>query len=166
MIVKHSINLSNTDSDFFSWSDFLVYKEGDELENLTLGHFCGDLMEEIMDDDRDHLSCDFQDVFKKNKGTSSVLKYKESSFVQSQTNLIQTCQWTTEGSFTSILSQNKSRARPWAEINDESTEAVRVFVWSGAEEIWSRGGNRDGEKGPKHSEKAQEQTTKENSPLL
>jgi len=43
---------------------FLV-DEGDELKNLTLGHFCGDLMEETMDDDGDHLSCDFQDVLKK-----------------------------------------------------------------------------------------------------
>ena len=65
MIVKHSINLSNTDSDFFSWSDFLVYKEGDELENLTLGHFCGDLM----DDDGDHLSCDFSRRLQKKKTT-------------------------------------------------------------------------------------------------
>lgn len=41
--------------------------DGDELENLTLGHFCGDLMEEIMDDDMDHLSCVFQDILKKTK---------------------------------------------------------------------------------------------------
>lgn len=39
MIVKHSINLSNSCSDFF-----LVDKEDDELENLTFGHFCGDLI--------------------------------------------------------------------------------------------------------------------------
>lgn len=35
------------------------------MENLTLGHLCGDLMEEVMDEDGDHISCDFQAVFKK-----------------------------------------------------------------------------------------------------
>jgi hypothetical protein len=35
------------------------------MENLTLGHLCGDLMEEVMDEDGDHITCDFQAVFKK-----------------------------------------------------------------------------------------------------
>jgi hypothetical protein len=46
-------------------------EEDDDLDNITLGHLCGDLMEEVMDEDSDHLSCDFQAVFKKNKSKSS-----------------------------------------------------------------------------------------------
>lgn len=43
-------------------------KEEDlDIENLALGHLCGDLMEEVMDEDSDRLSCDFQTVFRKNK---------------------------------------------------------------------------------------------------
>lgn len=38
-----------------------------DFENLTLGHLGGDLMEEVMDEDDDHLSSDFKTVFKKNK---------------------------------------------------------------------------------------------------
>ena len=59
----------------FSTEDFSKYvlqsDEGDvEAENVTLGHLCGDLMEEIMDDEYDHLSCDFKTIFKKNKSLS------------------------------------------------------------------------------------------------
>ena len=54
----------------FSTEDFSKYvlqsDEGDvEAENVTLGHLFGDLMEEIMDDEYDHLSCDFKTIFKK-----------------------------------------------------------------------------------------------------
>jgi hypothetical protein len=51
-------------------------EEDDDLDNITLGHLCGDLMEEVMDEDSDHLSCDFQAVFKKNKSKSSSTKKK------------------------------------------------------------------------------------------
>jgi hypothetical protein len=51
-------------------------EEDDDLDNITLGHLCGDLMEEVMDEDSDHLSCDFQAVFKKNKSKSSSRKKK------------------------------------------------------------------------------------------
>jgi hypothetical protein len=51
-------------------------EEDDNLDNITLGHLCGDLMEEVMDEDSDHLSCDFQAVFKKNKSKSSSKKKK------------------------------------------------------------------------------------------
>ena len=44
--------------------------EDEEAENVTFGHLYGDLMEEIMDDEYDHLSCDFKTIFKKNKSLS------------------------------------------------------------------------------------------------
>ena len=53
---------------------FLESDEDDDVNNLTLGHLCGDLMEEVMDDDSDHLSCEFETVFKKNKSMSSFNK--------------------------------------------------------------------------------------------
>jgi hypothetical protein len=51
-------------------------EEDDDLDNITLGHLCGDLIEEVMDGDNDHISCDFQAVFKKNKSKSSFKKKK------------------------------------------------------------------------------------------
>jgi hypothetical protein len=42
-----------------------------ESDNLALGHLCGDFVEEVMDEDSDHLSCDFHTVFKKNKSKGS-----------------------------------------------------------------------------------------------
>lgn len=53
-------------------------EENFEFENLTLGHLCGDLMEEVMDEEDDQLSCDFQTVFKKNKarGKNKKAKFK------------------------------------------------------------------------------------------
>lgn len=47
-----------------------------DLENLTLGHLCGDLMEEVMDEDSDHLSCDYVTIFKNNKSRKSKNKSK------------------------------------------------------------------------------------------
>lgn len=32
----------------------------EELDNLVLGHLCGDLVEEVMDEEKDHLSCGVQ----------------------------------------------------------------------------------------------------------
>jgi hypothetical protein len=55
---------------------FLDNDEDDDLDNITLSHLCGDLMEEVMDEDSDHLSCEFQAVFKKNKSKSSSKKKK------------------------------------------------------------------------------------------
>jgi hypothetical protein len=49
-------------------------EEDDDLDNITLGHLCGDLIEEVMDGDNDHISCDF--LFKKNKSKSSFKKKK------------------------------------------------------------------------------------------
>jgi hypothetical protein len=51
-------------------------EEDDDLDNITLGHLCGNLMEEVLDEDSDHLSCDFQAVFKKNKSESSSKRKK------------------------------------------------------------------------------------------
>lgn len=53
-------------------SDLENIEEEEDLdfENLAPGHLCGDLMEEVMDEDNDHLSCEFQIVFKKNKATN------------------------------------------------------------------------------------------------
>ncbi|ONM27490.1 hypothetical protein ZEAMMB73_Zm00001d007744 [Zea mays] len=42
-----------------------------ESENLALGHLGGDFLEEVMDEDNDHLSCDFHTAFKKNKSKGS-----------------------------------------------------------------------------------------------
>jgi hypothetical protein len=55
------------DLDFINDQIADLEDEDYEFENLTLGHLCGDFMEEVMDEDSDHLSCDFQTVFKKNK---------------------------------------------------------------------------------------------------
>lgn len=55
----------------FSKNDLLSEEEDNEIENITLGHLCRDLMDEVMDDDNDHLSCEFRTVFKKNKSLSS-----------------------------------------------------------------------------------------------
>lgn len=62
-------------STFFSGSEF-VHCDNDEVDkyesdNLALGHLCGDFVEEVMDEDSDHLSCDFHTVFKKNKSKGS-----------------------------------------------------------------------------------------------
>lgn len=35
-----------------------------DFENLTLGYLCGDFTKEVLDEDSNHLSCDFQTVFK------------------------------------------------------------------------------------------------------
>lgn len=35
-------------------------KGEEELDNLVLGHLCGDLVEEVMDEEKDHLSCGVQ----------------------------------------------------------------------------------------------------------
>lgn len=37
------------------------------MKNIALGHLCGDLMEEVLDDNSDNLSCDFETFLKKNK---------------------------------------------------------------------------------------------------
>ncbi|ONM26333.1 hypothetical protein ZEAMMB73_Zm00001d007212 [Zea mays] len=60
----------NLDGPEFEHSD---NDEVDKYEsyNLTLGHLCGDFVEEVMDEDSDHLSCDFHTVFKKNKSKGS-----------------------------------------------------------------------------------------------
>jgi hypothetical protein len=55
---------------------FLDNDEDDDLDSITLNHLCGDLMEEVMDEDSDHLSSEFQAVFKKNKSKSSTKKKK------------------------------------------------------------------------------------------
>ena len=49
----------------FSKSVLLNDEDEEEAENVTFGHLYGDLMEEIMDDEYDHLSCDFRTIFKK-----------------------------------------------------------------------------------------------------
>lgn len=57
----------------------VVCVESDEdngINNVTIGHLCGDFMEDIMDDDNDHLSCDFKIVFQKNKSMSTFNKKK------------------------------------------------------------------------------------------
>lgn len=60
-----------------SESELLDNDDDNDLENLTLCHLCGDLMEEVMDYDSDHLSCDFQAIYKKNKSRASFRKKKE-----------------------------------------------------------------------------------------
>jgi hypothetical protein len=52
-------------TDAFPKSYFLEEDDDDEIGNVTLSHLCGDLLEEIADDDSDHLSCDFRTVLKK-----------------------------------------------------------------------------------------------------
>ena len=52
-------------TDAFPKSDFLEEDDDDEIGNVTLSHLCGDLLEEIADDDSDYLSCDFRTVVKK-----------------------------------------------------------------------------------------------------
>ena len=52
-------------TDAFPKSDFLEEDDDDEIGNVTLSHLCGDVLEEIADDDIDHLSCDFRTVVKK-----------------------------------------------------------------------------------------------------
>jgi hypothetical protein len=54
----------------------LAFLDNDDLNNIILGHLCDDLTEEVMDEDSDHLSCEFQAVFKKNKSNSSTKKKK------------------------------------------------------------------------------------------
>lgn len=51
--------------------DILDCDEDNKLDQLTLSHLCGDLMEEVMDVDNGHLSCDFKTVYKKIKSKSS-----------------------------------------------------------------------------------------------
>jgi hypothetical protein len=61
---------SGSEHDHFQFDD----EENYEFENLTLGHLCGEFVEEVMDEDSDHLSCDFHTVFKKNKSKNSSRK--------------------------------------------------------------------------------------------
>lgn len=124
MIVKHSINLSNADSDFFSWWGWWIKKSHSWsllwwFNGGDYGWWWGS-----------------PKLWFSRRLTLSVLKFKESSFVLSQTHLIQTCQWTTEASFTSILSQNKSSAKPRS-----TTKVLKLFVSScGAEQKKSEAG--------------------------
>lgn len=37
-------------------------EEEEELDNLVLGHLCGGLVEEVMDGENGHLSCDFNNL--------------------------------------------------------------------------------------------------------
>jgi hypothetical protein len=66
-------NIEPADSDL----DFNVNEEDNEFENLTLSHLSGDLMEEVMDDDSDHLSCDC--CLQENKNKSRAVSYKKKS---------------------------------------------------------------------------------------
>uniref|UniRef100_A0A0E0B0T5 Uncharacterized protein n=1 Tax=Oryza glumipatula TaxID=40148 RepID=A0A0E0B0T5_9ORYZ len=45
-------------------------EEEDDLNNLVLGHLCGDLMDEVMDEETSHLSCDSKKVLKAYKSKS------------------------------------------------------------------------------------------------
>jgi hypothetical protein len=65
---------------------FLDNDEADDLDNITLGHLCDDLIEEMMDEDSDHLSCEFQAVFKKNKSKSSTKKKKIAKIIMVRKN--------------------------------------------------------------------------------
>lgn len=62
-------------------SEFLAEDDDNDLENDTLGHLCGELLEEFVDMDIDHLSSDFKTVFKKNK-SSSLTRSKKKPKVQ------------------------------------------------------------------------------------
>jgi hypothetical protein len=61
-------------------------EEDEDLDNTTLGHLCGNLMDEVLDEDSDHLSCDFQVVFKKNKLQSSSKRKKISKIKMARKN--------------------------------------------------------------------------------
>jgi hypothetical protein len=61
-------------------------EEDEDLDNTTLGHLCGNLMEEVLDEDSDHLSCDLQAVFKKNKLQSSSKRKKISKIRMARKN--------------------------------------------------------------------------------
>jgi hypothetical protein len=69
-ISQISMDSSNMDCDQFKNDE----EENYDFENHTLGHLCGELVEEVMDEDNDHLSCDFHTVFKKNKSENSSRK--------------------------------------------------------------------------------------------
>lgn len=45
-------------------------EEEDDLNNLVLGHLCGDMMDEVMDEETSHLSCDSKKVLKAYKSKS------------------------------------------------------------------------------------------------
>lgn len=49
--------------------DFFNVVEED-LDDVNLGYLCEELLEDFVDDNSDHLSCDFKTVFKKNKSPS------------------------------------------------------------------------------------------------
>jgi hypothetical protein len=72
MVTQLYLCLDNSDSD--NGQNEIVEDEDHDIENITLGHLCGDLMEEVMNEDSDHLSSDFQTVFKKNKSRFSSRK--------------------------------------------------------------------------------------------
>lgn len=58
-------------------SEILSDEEDNEFENITLGHLGSNLLEEILEDDNDHLSCDFRTIFKRNKALSLTISNRK-----------------------------------------------------------------------------------------
>ena len=50
--------------------DFFNVFEEEDLDDTNVGYLCGEMLEDFVDDNSDHLSCNFKTVFKKNKSPS------------------------------------------------------------------------------------------------
>ena len=55
-----------------SWENLIFFNvfEEEDLDDTNVGYLCGEMLEDFVDDNSDHLSCDFKTVFKKNKSPS------------------------------------------------------------------------------------------------